>query len=117
MDFVAFIKEFGPGIGGLAAATAFGGGVLWFLFKSAVSAAVKPDLNKINTRLDGLDQKVTNLDQKFTGLDQKFTSLDQKVTNLEGDVADLKQDVSDIKSGQETLISLVQGLVQQRTAV
>ncbi|MGB7413713.1 MAG: hypothetical protein WA902_05860 [Thermosynechococcaceae cyanobacterium] len=109
-----FIRDYGAGIGGFVVSAGALSGFLWFLFRSAVGAAVKPELTEINGRLDTVQEDISSLKEGQAALRADVSSLKEGQTTLRADVSDLKADVSGLKEGQAVLIKLVQEALQSR---
>lgn len=46
-----YIRDYGPGLGGLVITLIISSGGLWLLFKSAIAQVMKKDLNQINQQI------------------------------------------------------------------
>ena len=76
MSTLDFIREWGPDVGGMAIAITGAFGIIWFLFQSAVTQAIKPEFEVIKTDLNSLKTGQNKLEAGQDDINKRLDRLD-----------------------------------------
>lgn len=91
MSILQFIKEYGAGVGGTVVALGSLLGLVWFLFRSAVAAATKPQFVTINQKLDAISTDLQTVTESLGTIQANTRHNEKRIDLLQEDLKGLQK--------------------------